>query len=99
MRSSQLIIAIATTLLLASEPALAADVRSADRQQSAPLSDPGSDPANYCVGGSEGRKLIPHGGEIRNPFRQTTPIDCESSGGIPTVMPDLVPSVTDGVLA
>lgn len=94
LKSASLLLAAAL-----SASAFAADVRHVDRQHTAPFETPGSDAANYCVGGSEGRKLIPHGGEIQNPFRQTTPIDCEASGGTPTVMPDLVPSITDGILA
>lgn len=54
---------------------------------------------NYCIGGLENRKLIPQDGRVNNPFRQTTVLGCSVDGGVPTIMPDLIPAVRDGKLA
>ncbi|MCP5178635.1 MAG: hypothetical protein H6993_16875 [Pseudomonadales bacterium] len=54
---------------------------------------------NYCIGGSEDRKLIPQDEVVQNPFHETTQFSCQSEGGRPTYMPDLEPAIKDGKLA
>ncbi len=52
---------------------------------------------NYCVGGEQDRKIIPHD-QIRRPWKETSLLGCEAEGGRAVFMPDLVPAVKDGVL-
>lgn len=54
---------------------------------------------NICFGGLEDGKLIPHDGQVRNQFRETTVLGCSVDGGEPVVMPDLIPVVVGGKLA
>lgn len=49
----------------------------------------GENSGNYCSGGLEDRKLIELGDGIRDQFKQTTQLDCQSAGGVPLIMPDL----------
>lgn len=60
----------------------------------------GENSGNYCSGGLEDRKLIEQSDGISDPFKQTTQLDCQSSGGTPLLMPDLPsPSAHKEVLA
>lgn len=93
----------ALVLLMASSLPATADLRASapTAQDPAAQSDEraGSTLENYCIGGLENRKLIPQSGQVSNPFRQTTVLGCSVDGGIPTIMPDLIPAVRDGKLA
>ena len=60
----------------------------------------GANSGNYCAGGLEDRKLIELGDGIINAMKQTTQLECEATGGMPLLMPDLPrPKVEREVLA
>ncbi len=86
--------------------ALATFVATATLTQLADLSGANSDAlavhyhdrtGNYCVGGEQDRKIIPHD-HIRRPWKETSLLGCEAEGGRAVFMPDLVPAVKDGIL-
>ena len=52
---------------------------------------------NYCIGGLQDRKVIPHD-HIRRPMKETSVFDCEVGGGRAVYMPDLEPAIKDGIL-
>ena len=83
---------------------VSADYESVDYESADPLSGDESmtrtDPSrgNICFGGLEHGKLIPHDDDIDNHFRQTTLSACSADGGAPTFLPELKPTVPDGIL-
>ena len=52
---------------------------------------------NYCIGGLQDRKVIPHD-RIRRPMKETSVFGCEVGGGRAVYMPDLEPAIKDGIL-
>lgn len=93
-----LVLTLATALPATALPATTdLGVSTPDSEQSDSRVD--SSLENYCIGGLENRKLIPQSGQVSNPFRQTTVLGCSVDGGVPTIMPDLIPAIRDGKLA
>ena len=96
-------LALSATLALALSGTALAD-QSVDYESAEPLSGDESmtrtDPSrgNICFGGLEHGKLIPHDDDIDNHFRQTTLSACSADGGAPTFLPELKPTVPDGIL-